>query len=174
MRRLFSTLWRDQRGLGLPELFVGLLLSVAALAAVTVWMTTTARTELFQQTDFDALNDLRFARSTMVRDLRFATEEIPTTETDTVSVWVDHDGSGGGAPDNPDEWITWQISGTSLLRYEDNDPDNGRVFVADLLPTLSELSIAGGVVTVVLTADTDQPNGPQARTIRTQVSLRNS
>lgn len=161
-----------ERGISLVELMVGSLVATITLAIVVVWAVTASRTDLYQEQDFQALNDMRFAKAEMVKELRFA-DGLVAFSANRVDIWLDLDGSGGGAPDQAGEWVTWQITGTNLVRFEDNDASVSKVVLEDLVVSDSYLNVSGKIVEIQLTADVGSSSGPDPRTIKTQVALRN-
>jgi Tfp pilus assembly protein FimT len=173
---MFQSLRRrlhQEEGVTLVELMVSMIVAAILIAIMTVLTTMVFRQNAIQENEFDALNEMRFAKAEMVREIRFATAALPTTTPNTIDIWIDRDGSGGTGPDQPGEQVTWQIVGTDLVRFEDGDDTVTRVLVTDMVASASTLEVVGDIATIELTADADPSRPPAARTIRTQVNLRN-
>lgn len=164
---------REEQGLTLVELLTAMFVAALAVAVLAVWVSTVFRANLSQEQDFEVLNEMRFAKAEMVREIRFATAVLPTTTPNTIDIWIDRDGSGGSGPDQPGEQVTWQVVGTTLVRYEDADATATRVLVENLVVGATNISVSGNLATIQLTADVDPSIPPDARTIKTQVHLRN-
>jgi Tfp pilus assembly protein FimT len=167
-RRLVS-----EEGLTLVELTVAMIVAALIIGIMTVITGMIFRNNAMQELEFEALNEMRFAKAEMVREIRFATASLPVTTPNTIDLWIDRDDSGGSGPDQPGEQITWQIVGTDLIRYEDADATTFRVFVTDLVTSRSSIGVVDDVASIELTADSDTTRPPAPRTIKTQVNLRN-
>lgn len=170
MRRLLRQLRSDDRGISLPELLVSTLVTSLTLVVLVTWVQAVGNVNAFQEADFDALNEIRFAKSEMVKELRFA-DDLLASGPDLVSIWVDLDDSG--ANDLPEETITWEIVGDTLLRYTNNDPLTAAVKVDVLDGASSGITVTGTSVQMVFVADINATAGPDARTVQTEVELRN-
>ncbi|NNF70389.1 MAG: hypothetical protein HKN01_11520 [Acidimicrobiia bacterium] len=178
MRRLIFRLRRDE-GITLVEMMVAAFIATVTLAVLVSWLTVIDRADRAQESDFETLNDLRFAKAEMVKELRFAGDVMSPTETDKVTVWVDLDGSRGGGPDGPGELVTWEITGAQLVRYEytNNDVDDlplNLKVVFDQLEAGSTLIPDADQTSVSITLIADVPGDQGLRTIKTQVSIRNA
>ena len=170
MRRLLHQLRSDDRGISLPELLVSTLVTSLTLVVLVTWVQAVGNVNAFQEADFDALNEIRFAKSEMVKELRFA-DDLLASGPDVVSIWVDLDDSG--ANDLPEETITWEIAGDTLIRYTNNDLLTAVVRVDVLDGASSGITVTGTSVEMVFVADINATSGPDARTVQTEVELRN-
>ena len=170
MRRLLHQLRSDDRGISLPELLVSTLVTSLTLVVLVTWVQAVGNVNAFQEADFDALNEIRFAKSEMVKELRFA-DDLLASGPDLVSIWVDLDDSG--ANDLPEETITWEIAGDTLIRYTNNDLLTAVVKVDVLDGASSGITVTGTSVEMVFVADINATSGPDARTVQTEVELRN-
>lgn len=164
---------QSESGISLVELMVGMIVGLLVVGMMMVLTAMVFRNNAVQELEFEALNEMRFAKNEMVREIRFATGTLTAATPNTIDIWVDHDGSGGTGPDQPGEWITWQIAGTNLIRYEDGDSTVFRVWVTDLVTSQSKIGVMDDVARIVLTADDDLTEPPDPRTVSTQVNLRN-
>ena len=170
MMRLLRQLRNDERGISLPELLVATLVTSLTLVVLVTWVQAVGNVNAFQQADFEALNEIRFAKSEMVKELRFA-DDLLASGPDLVSIWVDVDDSG--ANDLPEETISWEIVGDTLIRYINNDVLTAAVKIDVLDGAASDITVTGSNVQMVFVADIDATAGPDARTVQTDVELRN-
>lgn len=168
-----KALHRDEAGITLAELLVGSALAVVTLAIIVVWIVTTSRVDGDQEADFAVLNEMRAAREQIVKELRFADGTVPTITPNTVSVWIDLNANGTG-PDFPGEQVTWQITGSQLVRFTDGNPATSRVWLDSVVDSASQLSLTDGVATVELATSIPRGVTSVVRTTKGKVSLRNA
>ena len=174
MTRLRSRL-RGERGLSLLELTVAAAVSALVLAIVVTWIIAVTRVDLDQEADFEGLNELRFAKSQMTKELRFATQSMTASNPDSIEVWIDLDDSGGTGPDSPGEHVIWRILSGDLVRYTDNNLATSVIWVEGLDLANSSLTQTGNVVDIELSVSVEQGATKvlKLRTIKTRVTLRN-
>lgn len=166
---------RGQQGLTLIELSVAGAVSALVLAIVVTWIIAATRVDLDQEADFDGLNELRFAKSQMTKELRFATQSMTAANANSIEVWVDLDGSGGTGPDSPGEHVIWRILSGDLVRYTDNNLATTVTWVQGLDLANSSLTQTGNVADIELSVTVEQgaTDVLELRTIKTRVTLRN-
>lgn len=172
---MLRSLRTGQSGVSMIELMIASFVAMVALIVVIVWVTAATRVDLDQEADFEALNELRFAKSQMSKELRFADGVLTASNADSVEVWVDVDGNGSG-PDSTGEQVIWRIFGDTLIRYVDDDLGTAVTWAEGLDTTNSSLAMNGNTAEIELTIAVDQGAGgnPQERTIKTQVTVRNA
>lgn len=173
MHRLSRVRHRSE-GMSLIELMVGAAVAAIAIAIVFAWLVTATRVDLDQEADFDGLNELRFAKSSMTKELRFADGSLTAANPDSIEVWLDEDDNGTG-PDSAGEQVIWRIYDGDLIRYVDDDLSTAVVYVSDLDTTNSSLTLTGNVADIVLSLNVEQGATAvlSSRTIETSVTLRN-
>ena len=163
-----------ESGLSLIELMVGMAVASIAVAVVFAWLIAATRVDLDQEADFEGLNELRFAKSQMTKELRFADGTLTAGNADSIEVWVDVDGNGTG-PDSTGEQVIWRILDGDLIRYTDDDLGTSVTWVTNLDTSNSSLNLNGNVAEIELTVNV--PQGASAalsgRTIQTSVTIRN-
>ncbi len=165
---------RGEDGVSLTELMVSTLVSVLTLAILLSWVSVMDRQEGFQADDFEALNEIRFAKAEMVKEFRFA-DGILTLTGDVAEVWVDHDLDGTIGTGGSGERVTWAITPTgTLVRFEDGDASGAVVKAEHIMTAESSFAQNGDIIHITLVADVDMSGGPSARTISTQVAVRNT
>jgi hypothetical protein len=165
----------DESGVTLVEVMMAGAIITLVLALSITWFGAVAGMDTFQASDFAALDELRTAKSRLTKELRFADGMLGTTDPTSIEIWVDHDRSGGSGPDQPGERITWEITDTQLIRYEDGDASNAVVVADHLRGEECSISLSADdfVVSVVFVADADNQLKSEVRTISTQVTMRN-
>jgi hypothetical protein len=173
MRGALRRIVGGERGISLAELLMGASIAVATLALVVTWISTTSGVDMNQEADFDALNELRFAKSQIERELRFADGLLTAASSNSVEVWIDLDGNGAG-PDSAGERVTWSIVSSQLQRYVDGASASAQILLDDVDEAASELSVAGSTVTITLTVGVDQGRTTSTRTLKTRVNVRNA
>ncbi|MBT8213064.1 MAG: prepilin-type N-terminal cleavage/methylation domain-containing protein [Acidimicrobiia bacterium] len=179
MTRLLNDLRTRDDGITLVELMVAAFIATVTMAVLVSWLTVVDRADKMQEADFETMNELRFAKAELVKELRFADDVLSPTETNKITVWIDLDGSRGGGPDTQGEVVTFEITGSQLVRYEytDNDTEElplNRVVIYDKLETGSTLIPDADQTSVSITLIADVPGDQGLRTIKTQVSIRNA
>jgi type II secretory pathway pseudopilin PulG len=179
MRTLVRRLHDREDGITLVEMMVAAFIATVTLAVLVSWLTVIDRADRMQEADFETMNELRFTKAEMVKELRFAYNVLEPTETNKITVWLDHNGTRGVAPDAPGEVVTWEITGSRLIRYEyeDNDVDEDRlnqITVFDKLEAGSTLVPDADKTSLSITLIADVPGDQGTRTIKTQVSMRNA
>ncbi len=157
------------------ELMVAAAVAVIAVIIVVTWLIAATRVDLDQDADFEGLNELRFAKSQMTKELRFATGSLTASNPDSIEVWIDLDDSGGSAPDSAGEHVIWRIMSGDLIRYVDDDLTTAVTWVEDLDTSASSLTLNGNVVEIELSLNVEQgaTDVLESRTIKTRVALRN-
>lgn len=164
-----------ESGMSMLELMVAAAVAVIAVIIVVTWLIAATRVDLDQDADFQGLNELRFAKSQMTKELRFATASMPASNPDSIEVWIDLDDSGGGGPDGAGEHVIWRIMSGDLIRYTDDDLATAVTWVEDLDTSASSLTLNGSVVEIELSLNVEQgaTDVLESRTIKTRVALRN-
>ena len=135
------------------------------------------RADRNNQQTIETIDELRFAKSQLVRELRFA-EEIypPGAGDDSISFYVDLDGSGESAPTPGEgEVITYEITAGGILeRSTDSTADPVAIIAEGLLPVDSAMVVSGTSVAITLAIDLDTSDSLPAHTIHTTISARNA
>ena len=177
-------LWQDERGITFVEMMVataiaaivGLLL-IAALSMVT-------RVDRFTRQDSEALGELRTATERFQKEMRqarkiYTNDDPPASTATTVHFWVDYDRNN---QQDLEERLIWRLETASsgqmrLVRTS----GAGETPLIQAVNLLSGSSFAYSpappdttAVTLTLTADVSSGSQPSARTVRTQVRLRNA
>ena len=165
---------RDDRGMSILELMVGMLVASIAIAVVFAWLIAATRVDLNQEADFAGLNELRFAKSQMTKELRFADGSLTASNPESIEVWIDVDDNGTG-PDSTGERVIFRILDGDLIRYTDDDLGTAVTLVSDLDTSNSSLTLTGSVADIVLSVNVEQgaTANLSGRTIETSVTLRN-
>lgn len=164
---------RDDSGMSLVELMVGSMVALIVVGIVIAYVIGAARIDRAQEADLDALDEMRFARAQLVKELRFA-RTVTAPGANEINAWIDLDGSGGSGPDAAGEDVTWAIVGDELVRYEDGDASASRMWADALDSAASSLTLSGTSVSLVLVADVDRGFTTAERTLRGSVTVRNA
>ncbi|MFQ5947844.1 MAG: PilW family protein [Acidimicrobiia bacterium] len=162
-------------GVGLVELMVSLLITAVLSVMMLSWVSAVNRAETFDEQDDLALQNLRVAKERLTKELRFA-RQIQFGDDHKITIWQDDDYDG---VQETGEVVTWEIGTDGSLTRSTDAGDSyieaselvyaQSLFGYDATPTTDSTT-----VTIDLVADVDAGDGPNARSLRTQVHLRNA
>lgn len=158
MKRLAS-----ENGISITELMIALVVTTLVTAAVVTWTGAVLRSDRQNQQALETIDELRYAKSRLVSELRFATAIIPPASgNDKISFKQNT------------TTITYEILPSGVLRRTTDKPGDAAIEVAHgLVPSLSALVVSGTTVDITLAVDFDTTDSIDARTIHTTVKARN-
>jgi hypothetical protein len=170
---------RDQRGITLPEILVGMVLAMVVTSLLVTGVIAVHRGTRFSGQDSESLASLRTARDRLVRDVRGARLVYATTTPRKLVVWLD---LNRDFLQDSNEKVTWELQevGTSanLVRYTEAAP-TPRIHARNLIP--GDVFTFPGTddpanATLVDLSFTAKAEGQASgeRTVETQVRFRNS
>lgn len=169
------------RGLTLIELTIAFFIASLIAAVMINWLVTVGRADQYEQEAAVALEEMRFAKGLLVKELRFA-ESIDTAVSDEhkVVVWVDTNDNDAFDPSSG-ETVTWEFHADgTLTRLTDAPSATAEVKASSLIyettpgPDSSRFwyDASNTRITLQLVADVAANDGPEAKRIRTEVHLR--
>lgn len=171
---MLSRLFRSERGVSITELAVALFVSSIVVAGAVVWATAALRTDQANKDATATVDELRYAKSQLIRELRFASDVYPPSPgNDYVEFWLD-DGdnvltTGVG------ELVKYEIqSDGRFLRTTDDPAGVAKLVATGLRPLESSFTVTGKTVDIVLTIDFDPTDSYQARSLETSITARNT
>lgn len=180
MTRLRQLLTAGDDGVTLVELTVAFFMLSIIAAVMINWMIQVSQADEFEQQSAVALEEMRYAKSQLTKELRFAESiDVASSDAHAVKVWVDEDGDASA---QPAELVTWWFAADgTLMRDTDSALDvperraSNLVYDAAAAAGSSRFSYdaAYEVVTIELVSDVDTATGPEAKSIHTEVHLRN-
>jgi prepilin-type N-terminal cleavage/methylation domain-containing protein len=177
----------DERGLTLAEMLVAMVLLAIVGSILTAAVVQIYRSSRVQTQDYDTLGALRNAIGFMERELREGRRLRPSSTSQNLSIWVDHNRDFF---EDDEEVVTYLISdedgngtyelrrttqaGTSQILARYLHSDSHFEYLEDTIDLgYNNPSLAGtSVIVIELTADSPGTEGP-ARNFQTQVRLRN-
>jgi prepilin-type N-terminal cleavage/methylation domain-containing protein len=166
-------LCRSEDGVTLTELAVALFISAIVVAGATVWAVATLNQDRANQDATATIDELRYAKSQLMRELRFASEVYPPSPGDDyIEFWLD-DGddvltAGIG------EVIRYEImSDGTFVRTTDDASAPSKLIATALQPADSSFTVTGKSVDILLTVDFDPTDSYQARSLETTITARN-
>jgi len=174
---MIRQLARSEEGITLTELLVAMVVATIVTAASIAWVGAVLRSDRNNQQTIETIDELRFAKTQLVRELRFA-EEIypPGAGDDSISFYIDLDGSGESAPiPGEGEVITYEITAGGIFERSTDDPADPVVTIAEgLVAVDSSMVVSGTSVDIVLAIDLDTSDSLPAHTIHTTIAARNA
>ena len=184
---------RDERGISFVEMMVASAIAAMVGSLLIAALSMVTRVDRFTSQDSQALGELRTATERFQKELRQARKvycgcpaddtNVPASTATTVHFWVDYN------RDNQQdlvEQLIWRLetasSGTiRLVRTSEKAVADGDPSFVEAIDLVSGSSFAYNqappattVVTLTLRADVSSGSQPSARTVRTQVRLRNA
>lgn len=175
-------LWQDERGITFVEMVVAMAIAAVVGTLLIAAMSMVTGVDRFTRQDSEALGELRTATERFQKEMRQARKiydaDPPSTET-TVHFWVDYNRDN---QQNANERLIWRLETASagVMRLVRTSEAGETPFIeaVNLVPGSSFAYTPAPpdttVVTLTLTADVSSGAQPSARTVRTQVRLRNA
>lgn len=180
MKASLEGLHRDDRGFSLVELLVTLaILSVVGILSVTL-LVTALRTDDYSRQETTALDELRFATEFITKEVRQARLVYPDSTDQYLHIWIDYDIDN---QQDADERIVYEIDTTgitpTLIRYSEAGTPTRRILmegivVAPLFTYEPAFPAVPRTVGMTLQADVDPTSEPNARTVMSEVRIRNA
>lgn len=166
-------LFAKDSGLSITELSVALFVSSIVVAGTITWAVATLNQDRANQDAAATIDELRYAKSQLMRELRFATDVYPPTPDDNhIEFWLD-DGDDVLTPGNG-ELIRYEIRGDgTFVRFSDDPTEPEKLIATGLRIADSSFTVNGKTVDIVLTIDFDPTDSFQARSLETSITARN-
>jgi type II secretory pathway pseudopilin PulG len=180
--------FRDERGISFVEMMVATAIAAVVGSLLIAALTMVTRVDRFTRQDSEALGELRTATERFQKELRQARKvycgcpaddtAVPASTATIIHFWVDYDRDN---QQDDVEQLIWKFesasSGTMRL-VRTSEAGGTRVQAVDLISG-SSFAYAPAppdttMVTLTLRADVNSADQPSARSIRTQVRLRNA
>lgn len=163
---------RGDGGVSLTELSVALFVSSIVVAGAVTWAVATLNQDRANQDASATIDELRYAKSQLMRELRFASDVYaPSPGDDYIEFWLD-DGddvltAGAG------EVIRYEImpDGT-FVRSTDDIAAPTKLIATGLQAFESSFTVTGSTVDIVLTIDFDPTDSYKARSLETSITAR--
>ena len=184
MSKLVQLVRRDS-GVSLTELMITMVI-VAILGSIMVsWIVGLGNANKITTETQLVLDDMRFAKSQLVKEIRFADGVIAgSSDAHTLTLWLDDPAVGvqGSVDASIGEVVTWEIHSDGRLSRDTDLPaqtpeDRAAYLVYDGAAAAGSSFFtypSSITVEIELVADVDGSSGPSARTVRTEVHLRNA
>lgn len=163
---------RDERGVSLTELAVAMVVTSIVMAGVMVWATATLREQQRNSDAVATVDELRFAKSQLTRELRFASELIPPASgDDAISLWLDD----GNEVKDVGEIVTYEVmADRSFARYTDDTSQPTKTIAQGLVAAETSFVVTDNTVAVTLSIDLDPTDDFPSRQVTTSISARNT
>jgi type II secretory pathway pseudopilin PulG len=179
---------QDERWITFVEMMVATAIAAVVGSLLLAALSMVTRVDRFTRQDSQALGELRTATERFQKELRQARKiydglNPPASTSTIVHFWVDYDRNN---QQDLDEKIIWRLetaSSGSLRLVRTNEDKEGKAEA----PFIEAVGLVSGssfvytpappnttVVTLTLRADVSSGAQPSARTVRTQVRLRNA
>lgn len=178
MMRL-SRLHGSEAGFTLVELLVAsvVMALVSAVAIAGIWAL--QRTEDYTRADSEALGALRVAMSRFEKELRQARRVYPGSVGTHISFWVDSDRDNQQDPAERISWTVEDMGGGESRLVRSTDAGGSSAYVTRFLVTGDVFTYQPAppdttLVGVGFTADVEGGAGAAARSVETEVRLRNA
>lgn len=168
--------WRDDRGITLTELLIAMTVATIIMAAAVTWVSAVTRSDERNQSMIETIDELRFAKSRLVSELRFGEDVFPPSSgDDSLSIWIDvNDNDIDDDAADIGERITFTITSSGeLIRSSDLATEADILLAESLIPAQSSMVITDDIVDIELYADTDPSDNLVERSVRTTVKVRN-
>ncbi len=161
----------DDRGVTLVELMVASFGSLIIGAVMLSWLINVSQADEYEQQASIALEEMRTAKSRLVKDIRFADDLLDTTELNAHTVRLIIGADAVVWTFEADGTLTRTLNGVpslhaSRLVYDAAKGPGSSRFIYDQLTDPTHL-------TIELVADIEATQGPDPKQIRTDVHLRN-
>ena len=173
---------RDQRGMTLAELLVGMGLAMVVTSLMVAGVIVVNRTQRYSSEDSDTLSALRIAESRFARDLRQGRRVFSISDSKRIRFWVDFNRD---FLQDIGEHVSWELQqvGTKaqLIRYTDAVGAVPVVQVRNLVyqdvftyVTTDGSPTSALLVSIRLTANAAPTGIAKDRSVVTEIRLRNS
>jgi len=172
---MIKQLLHSDRGITLTELLVAMIVAALVTGGVLTWTTAVTRADKRSQDTLEIIDQLRWAKTELVAELRFAEDVFPPgAGDDEISMYLESNGTEGMQA-GVGELVTYKVLGSGVLQRTTDDPATVAFTMAEhLIPASSSIVIVGGdTVEIEFVADTDPGDEVNERTIRTSVRVRN-
>jgi type II secretory pathway pseudopilin PulG len=176
--------WQDERAITFVEMMVATAISAVVGSLLIAALSMVTRVDRFTRQDSEALAEMRTATERFQKEMRqarkiYTNDDPPASTATIVHFWVDYNRNN---QQDPEERLIWRLETASsgamqLVRTSD----------AGETPFIEAVNLRSGssftyspeppdttVVTLTLRADVSSGAQPSARTVRTQVRLRNA
>lgn len=180
MTTLLHRFSADEEGFSLAELLVTLsIMSIVGILVVTL-LITALRTDDYSRQETSALDELRFATEFMTKEIRQARLVYPDSTDQYLHIWIDYDIDN---QQDADERIVYEIDTTgttpTLIRYSEAGTATRRILmegvvVAPIFTYEPAFPAVPRIVGMTLQADVDPTSEPNARTVMSEVRIRNA
>jgi type II secretory pathway pseudopilin PulG len=177
----------EERGITFVEMMVATAISAVVASLLLAALSMVTRVDQFTREDSEGLAELRTATERFQKEMRQArkiydVDDLPASTATIVHFWVDYNRDN---QQNATEKIIWRFetmsAGMRLVRTnEQKEAASEAPFIEAIgLVSGSSFSYAPAppnttAVTLTLRADVSSGSQPSARTVRTQVRLRNA
>jgi type II secretory pathway pseudopilin PulG len=180
---------QDERGITFVEMMVATAIAAVVGSLLLAALSMVTRVDRFTREDSEALGELRTATERFQKEMRQARKiyydatDPPISTATTVYFWVDYDRNN---QQTLDEKIIWRLETASsgslrLVRTTKENEEAAEDPFVEAIGLVSGSSFIYSpappnttVVTLTLRADVSSGAQPSARTVRTQVRLRNA
>lgn len=182
-----TRLIREEGGLSFVELMVATAIAAMVGSLLLAALSMVTRVDKFTREDSEALGELRTATERFQKELRQARKvydvlNLPASDSSLLHFWVDYNRDN---QQTADEKLIWRFetasSGIRLVRTSEEMEANSEPPLIQAIDLVSGSSFsyspappATTVVTITLRADAGSGSQPSARTVQTQVRLRNA
>jgi type II secretory pathway pseudopilin PulG len=158
-------------GISLTELAVAMIVVSIVLAGMLTWTIATLREQERNRDAVATVDELRFAKSQLTREIRYASQLIPPAMgDDAISLWLD-DGDGEV---EVGEMVTYEVlADRSLVRYTDDASQPTKTIAQGLVADDTAFVVADSTVDITLTIDLDPTDNFPSRELATSISTRN-
>jgi Tfp pilus assembly protein PilE len=177
----------EERGITFVEMMVATAISAVVGSLLIAALSMVTRVDRFTREDSEGLAELRSATERFQKEMRQARKiydaaNAPASTATTVHFWVDYNRDN---QQNANEKIIWRFetlsSGMRLVRTDEAKEAISEAPFIEAVDLISGSSFSYApappsttVVTLTLRADVSSGSQPSARTVRTQVRLRNA
>jgi type II secretory pathway pseudopilin PulG len=174
--RLVRRLGRSEEGFTLVETLVASTIALLIGSLLITTLVVAMRTEKYTAQDSEALVELRTAMDRLTKEVRQARQVYSASTGTSMQIWVDTDRD---YHQDGSERITWAlvIVGSEAELRRSSSGGSTHTVAVQLVPgtafTYSPAPPSTSSVTVTLTADVQAGSHAAARTLETQVRLRN-
>jgi type II secretory pathway pseudopilin PulG len=176
IRRLRRRIDRPEAGFTLVETLVATTIALLIGSLLVTTLVVAMRTEKYTAQDSEALIELRTAMDRLTKELRQARQVYGPSTGTSMEIWVDTDRDFHS---DPSERITWALVtvGSEAELRRSTSGGSTQTVALQLVPgtafTYSPAPPSTSSVTVTLIADVQAGGHAAARTLQTQVRLRN-
>lgn len=172
---MIKQLLHSDRGITLTELLVAMVVAALITGGVLTWTSAVTRADQRSKDTLEIIDQLRWAKTRLVAELRFAEDVFPPgSGDDEISMYVESNGTDGMQA-GVGELVTYEILGSGILQRTSDDPAEDPInFAEHVLPASSSMVMVGGdTVEIEFVVDTDLTDEVNQRMIKTSVKVRN-